>query len=101
MSSLLAALRNRWVWLGVLGTTLVAWGSTHPEFSLTGDWPNATVMAFAALVPIPVNRVLLGAGAIGLAWAWWRLRPTPSGRHRRPGSCWRCGACRCCWRLRC
>lgn len=77
MSSLLAALRNRWVWLGVLGTTLVAWGSTHPEFSLTGDWPNATVMAFAALVPIPVNRVLLGAGAIGLAWAWWRLRPTP------------------------
>ena len=76
MSSLSAALRNRWVWLGVLSTTLVAWGSTHPEFSLTGDWPNDTVMALAALAPIPVNRVLIGAGAAGLAWAWWRLRPT-------------------------
>ncbi|MCA0251375.1 MAG: polyprenol phosphomannose-dependent alpha 1,6 mannosyltransferase MptB [Actinobacteria bacterium] len=78
MPSLIATLRDRWVWLGMLATTLVAWGSTHPEYSFAGYWPNDTVMTAAALIPIPLNRVLIGAGAAGLTWAWWRLRPTPA-----------------------
>lgn len=71
-----AALRNPYVWLGVLGTVMVAWGSTHPEYSFAGYWPNPTVMALASLVPIPVNRILIGVGTALLSWAWWRLRPT-------------------------
>lgn len=70
------AWRNPLLWLGVLGSALVAWGSTHPEYSFAGYWPNDTAMALAGLVPIPLNRILIGAGAALLSWAWWRLRPT-------------------------
>lgn len=64
------------VWLGVLGTALVAWGSTHPEYSFSGTWESPAIMALGALVPIPVNRVMIGAGTALLTWAWWRQRPT-------------------------
>jgi len=69
-------LGNRFVWLGVVGTAMVALGSTHPEYSFAGYWPNDTVMALGSLVPIPVDRVLIGVGTAALSWAWWRLRPT-------------------------
>ena len=64
------------VWLGMLGTALVAWGSTHPEYSFSGTWESPAIMALGALVPIPVNRVLIGIGTALLTWAWWRQRPT-------------------------
>ena len=66
------------VWAGLLGTALVAWGSTHPEYSFSGTWESPAILALAALVPIPVNRVMIGAGTALLTWAWWRLRPTRS-----------------------
>lgn len=64
------------VWLGFLGTALVAWGSTHPEYSFSQVWESPTIMALGALVPIPVNRVMIGVGTALLSWAWWRQRPT-------------------------
>lgn len=72
---------NVFVWLGVLGTALVAWGSTHPEYSFSGTWESPAIMALGALVPIPVNRVMIGVGTALLTWAWWRQRPT---RDRTP-----------------
>lgn len=75
MPPIAAALRNVFVWLGVAGTAMVAWGSTNPEYSFAGYWPNDTVMALGALVPIPLNRILIGGGTLLLSWAWWRLRP--------------------------
>jgi len=76
MPPVTTALGNRFVWLGVVGTAMVALGSTNPEYSFAGYWPNDTVMALAALVPIPVDRILIGTGAAALSLAWWRLRPT-------------------------
>ena len=67
---------SAFVWLGVLGTALVAWGSTHPEYSFSGTWESPAIMALGALVPIPVNRVMIGLGTALLTWAWWRQRPT-------------------------
>ncbi len=64
------------MWLGVLGTALVAWGSTHPEYSFSGAWQSPAITALGALVPIPVNRVMIGVGTALLTWAWWRQRPT-------------------------
>ncbi|MGC3953246.1 MAG: polyprenol phosphomannose-dependent alpha 1,6 mannosyltransferase MptB [Propionicimonas sp.] len=66
------------VWLGLLGTALVAWGSTHPEYSFSGTWASPAIMALATLVPIPVDRVMIGLGTVLLSWAWWRQRPTRS-----------------------
>ncbi len=77
---------RRYVWLGLLGTTAVAWGSTNPEYSFAGFWPNPVVAWLGALFPIPVDRILIGGGTLALTWAWWRLRPTgdrslpPAGR---------------------
>lgn len=69
------ASRNVFLWLGVLGTALVAWGSTHPEYSFSGTWESPAIMALGTLVPIPVNRVMIGVGTALLTWAWWRQRP--------------------------
>jgi hypothetical protein len=75
-------LRTPVVWLGMAGTAMVAWGSTHNEFSFATDgWPNPVVNALGSLVPIPVNRILIVVGAILLTWAWWHVRPT---RERPP-----------------
>ena len=75
-------LRTPAVWLGVGGAAMVAWGSTHNEFSFAdGGWPNPVVQALGALVPLPINRLLIVVGAIALTWAWWHVKPT---RERPP-----------------
>ena len=76
---------RRFVWLGVLGSAAVAWGSTHPEYSFAGFWPDPVVARLGALVPIPANRILIGAGTAALTWAWWRLRPTGDPSWRSAG----------------
>lgn len=77
-----AALRSRGVWLGVVGSLLVAWGSCHPEFSFAPDgWPSDAVNAVGLAAPLPWNRVVLIAGTVLLTWAWWHVRPT---RDRAP-----------------
>lgn len=75
-------LRTPAVWLGVGGAAMVAWGSTHNEFSFAdGGWPNPVVQALGALVPLPINRLLIVVGAMALTWAWWHVKPT---RERPP-----------------
>lgn len=72
-----STLRSRGVWVGVVGTVLVAWASCHPEFSFSPDgWPAAWVNAIGLAAPMPWNRVLLVAGVVALTWAWWHVRPT-------------------------
>ena len=76
------ALRSRGVWTGFAGTTLVAWGSCHPEFTFDpagwgADWVNRLGLA----APMPLNRILIVVGVVALTWAWWHLRPT---RERPP-----------------
>lgn len=77
-----SALRSRGVWVGFVGSLLVAWGSCHPEFSFSPDgWPADWVNAIGRAAPMPWNRVLLVAGVVALTWGWWHVRPT---RERRP-----------------
>lgn len=73
--------------LGLAATTLMAWGNAHDEFAFNPDgWLHPTVRALGDLAPIPVNRVLLVAGAALLSWVWWRLRPHDAQPWvRRPG----------------
>lgn len=62
--------------VGLLATTLIAWGATNPEFSFSpAGWPSGWVRAVGATVPTPLDYVAQVAGAWLLAWLWWRLRP--------------------------
>lgn len=76
-SGLRAALRSPAVWLGVLGALTVAWGSSHPEFALTGTWGAQWVDRIGLAAPVPLNRVLLVGGALALIGSWWLIRPQP------------------------
>lgn len=61
--------------VGAVGTTLVAWGTCHPEFSHGPDgWPNATVRAVGASVPWPLDWIVIVAGVVLLCWAWWQVK---------------------------
>ncbi len=78
-----SALRSPGVWVGFLGSTLIAWASCHPEFSFDprgwpADWVNA---AGLLLDPWFLDRALLVIGTVALTWAWWHIRPTS---HRGP-----------------
>ncbi len=76
------ALRSVGVWVGLVGTLLVAWGSCHPEFTFSPDgWAAGWVNAIGLAAPLPWNRVVLVTGAVALTWAWWHVRPT---RKRPP-----------------
>lgn len=87
MSDLAAAtLRSRAVWLGVLGTALVAWGSSHNEFSHAAlGWPNEAIQALGALAPMPLNRVLIVAGVLLLVRSWWLLKPVSDDQRTHAG----------------
>lgn len=74
-SGLVSTLRSPAVWLGVVGSIAVAWGSSHPEFALTGSWGAAWVDRLGLAAPLPLDRILLVAGAFALIWSWWQLRP--------------------------
>lgn len=52
MSGLQATLRSPAVWLGVLGSVLVGWGSSHPEFALTGTWGADWIDQLGRTAPI-------------------------------------------------
>lgn len=74
--SVVATLRTRALWIGLLGTALLAWGSCSNEFSHAPEgWPNSTVQALGALVPVPIDRVVMIIGVLLLVYAWWTLRP--------------------------
>lgn len=74
------------VWLGVAATAMVAVGSTNDEFAFAPEgWPNSGVKAVAALAPMPVDKILLGLGAVLLTLAWWRLRPQRGVRAPKAG----------------
>lgn len=63
---------------GFLASLLIAWGSAHDEFSFNRfGWLERGVGAIGGLLPIPVNRVAIVAGALGLVLLWWRLRIRP------------------------
>lgn len=71
-----ATLRARGVWMGVLGTTLMAWGSCAGEFAdHPAGWPNPAIQALGALVPVPLNRILIVIGVLLLVRGWWLLKP--------------------------
>jgi len=74
-SSLAPTLRTPAVWLGVLGSALVGWGSSHPEFALTGTWGASWIDAVGLTAPIPLDRILVIGGTAVLVWAWWLIRP--------------------------
>ncbi len=77
-----AGLRSPAVWVGCVGSVLVAWGSCHPEFSFAADgWPSEFVNALGLAAPMPLNRVLIVLGTVALVWAWWHIRPN---RDREP-----------------
>lgn len=73
--------------LGFLASLLIAWGSAHDEFSFYRyGWLEPGVGAIGALLPIPVNRIAIIVGALGLALLWWRLRVRPGfAGIERPG----------------
>ena len=78
--SLAATLRARGVWVGFVGTFLLAWGSCSNEFSFAPQgWPNEVVQIAGALVPVPVNRVIIILGVVLLVHGWWVLRPVRGG----------------------
>jgi len=76
-SGLANTLRSPAVWLGVLGSVLLAWGSSHPEFALTGTWGAEWVDRIGLAAPLPLDRVLLIAGSLLLIGSWWLIRPQP------------------------
>lgn len=77
MSTPMNALRSVGVWTGFASLTAVAWGSCHPEFSFAAQgWPSALVNTIGLMAPIPLNRILIVIGVIGLTWSWWHIRPT-------------------------
>ncbi|MDR1712444.1 MAG: polyprenol phosphomannose-dependent alpha 1,6 mannosyltransferase MptB [Propionibacteriaceae bacterium] len=70
------------VWLGLLGTCLVAWGGANDEFSLSAvGWPDPVATWFGSLAPLPLDRIMIVAGAVALTYAWWQVRPA---RGREP-----------------
>ncbi len=87
MNDLVATtLRSRAVWLGVLGTALVAWGGCSSEFSFAaGGWPNAGVRWLGSLVPVPLDRILIVVGVLLLVRGWWLLKPTAGDRPTHAG----------------
>ena len=73
--------------VGTLGTFLMAWGNSHPEFAFSPDgWPNVVVDAFGRAAPLPYDRMILVLGSVLLSYVWWRLRPHEGQPGvRRPG----------------
>lgn len=72
---------SRWVWLGFVGSLLVAWASCHPEFSFAAwGWPSPLINRLGSIAVLPWDRVLLIGGAALLTWAWWRIRPNETNR---------------------
>lgn len=77
MSTPMNALRSVGVWTGFASLAAVAWGSCHPEFSFAEQgWPSSLVNTIGLMAPIPLNRILIVIGVIGLTWSWWHIRPT-------------------------
>ncbi|WP_282005222.1 hypothetical protein [Propioniciclava sinopodophylli] len=67
--------------VGMVASTLIAWGSAHPEFSFNpAGWLDPTVMAIGTALPMPWNRVAIVLGCLVLSVLWWFLRPH-AGRH--------------------
>lgn len=66
--------------LGALGTTLVAWGTCHPEFSHgPSGWPNPLIDALGRAAVWPLDWIVIVVGVVLLCRAWWRLRPASPG----------------------
>lgn len=64
---------------GMAASTLVGWGSAHPEFSFNpAGWLDPTVMVIGQALPMPWNRAAIVLGCLALSLLWWRLRPTAS-----------------------
>lgn len=62
--------------VGFVASTLIAWGSAHPEFSFhPSGWLDPTVLAIGLALPMPVNRIAIVVGCVVLCVLWWRLRP--------------------------
>ncbi|WP_028709127.1 polyprenol phosphomannose-dependent alpha 1,6 mannosyltransferase MptB [Propionicicella superfundia] len=64
------------VWVGLVGTVLVAWAAcgTYWSYDPSG-WAQPVVAALGDAVPHEVSRVLMVVGFALLCWAWWTLRP--------------------------
>ncbi|MEA5055828.1 MAG: hypothetical protein VB093_20590 [Propionicimonas sp.] len=76
MEPIASSLRNPYVWLGVAGTGLVAWGSANGEYAYAATgWPNAGVAFFGGLAPMPLDKIFIIVGVALLSWAWWQVRP--------------------------
>ena len=73
--------------VGTLGTFLMSWGNSNPEFSFDpAGWPSDAVNAFGSAAPLPYNKMILVVGSVLLSWVWWRLRPHEGQPGaRRPG----------------
>lgn len=76
--------------LGFVATALVAWGTTHHDFSFDpAGWPSPAVQAIGRHLSFPVAVLAIIAGMALLVWLWWRIRPLESpatpGRLVRPG----------------
>lgn len=62
------------LWIGLIGTISVAWGSCHPEFSFdTHGWGQHWVDTVGLAAPSPIDRLLIELGAVALVWGWWQL----------------------------
>lgn len=65
------------MWLGVLGSTFIAWGTCHPEWTFGPPWPNATVVRIGSVLTPPIDTLAIIAGMFCLVGAWLWIRPRP------------------------
>ena len=64
------------VWVGLVGTVLVAWAATGSYWSYNTDgFDQPVIAALGDIVPDPVSRAAMVVGFALLCWAWWRVRP--------------------------
>lgn len=62
------------LWIGLVGTISVAWGSCHPEFSFDSrGWSQGWVNAIGLALPSPIDKLLIEWGVLILVWGWWQL----------------------------
>lgn len=75
-SDLRGTLTHPATWIGFLATAMMAFSLLTPGFASKGTWDQIVAPALLRrILEFQVGRILITAGAVGLFWAWLRLRP--------------------------
>ncbi len=70
------------LWIGLVGSCLMAWGATNHRFSYAGAWGWGPVDAMGASTTDSSAGWLVAAGVMSVVAAWWLRRPWRERRHR-------------------